>query len=72
MTKLFDECRNHGLLLAHPRADWIIGLIAPVHADHRLRYITSSDTYLPSFDELHSFCDELIEHAARLLRQKGY
>ena len=72
LSGLFVECRNHGLTLKHPRADWIIGLIAPVHADHRLRYITSGETELPSFDELDSFCDELIGHVARLNRENGY
>jgi hypothetical protein len=67
LFRLFAECRNHGLTLAHPRADWIISLIAPVHADHRLRYIMEGETELPNFDD--DFCDELIGHGARLLRE---
>jgi len=69
LIRLFAECRSRGLKLAHPRADWIIGLIAPVHADHRLRYITSGETSLPSFSELDDFCEELIRHGARLVRE---
>jgi hypothetical protein len=69
LLKLFRRCRRHGLRLNHPRADWIIGLIAPVHADHRLRYITAGETELPSFDELDGFCEELIRHGAQLVRE---
>jgi hypothetical protein len=70
LSKLFAKCRSRGLVLQHPRANWIIELIAPVHADNRLRYITSGETELPSFDELNDFCDELIGHVAQLLREK--
>jgi hypothetical protein len=69
LLKIFDECRSHGLTLAHPRADWIIGLIAPVHKDHRLRYITGGETELPNFAELDGFCEELIRHVGRLLHE---
>ena len=72
LTKLFAECRKHGLVLSHPRAGWIIGLIAPVHARHQLRYIVPGNTSLPMSDELDSFCDELIGHVARLNRENGY
>jgi hypothetical protein len=70
LVRLFAECRNHGLVLAHPSADWIISLIAPVHADHRLRYMKSGQTELPHFAELDKFCDELIGHGRRVLREK--
>jgi hypothetical protein len=51
--------------------DWIISLIAPVHAKHSLRYITPGETELPAFAELDSFCEELIGHGAQLLREIG-
>jgi hypothetical protein len=69
LLTLFAQCREHGMTLAHPRADWIIDLIAPVHKDHRLRYITGGETELPSFAELDDFCTELIGHVSRLLRE---
>jgi hypothetical protein len=70
LLRLFTECRDQGLVLTHPRADWIINLIAPVHLDHRLRYIKSGETTLPNFDELNDFCEELIRHGWRVLREK--
>jgi hypothetical protein len=71
LLRLFAECRNHGLVPAHPRAGWIVSLIAPVHADYRLRYIAPGETELPAFAELDSFCEELIGHGAQLLREIG-